>query len=194
MKRHHMAMAAGDGGYGDGTMTTVAGQTHIATPHETRRATLGPPDERPAPPGAAAREHTLILTGELDGNSANALEAEIERLCEEGVTQITLDLSQLAQIDPVGVAVIAFRCRLCQRRGFGFALIPGGRAIQRAFEQVGVAGLLPFRAGEPASACSSDDAVEPARDSAKPARAPTLRPEPALALALGNGVETSYAR
>ena len=89
--------------------------------------------------------HTLILTGELTLHSAHTLEVEIERLFETGVTAITLDLRQLTFIDPIGVAVIALRCRLCQRRGYGFDLIPGGRMIQRAFEQAGVVGLLPFK-------------------------------------------------
>jgi anti-anti-sigma factor len=93
----------------------------------------------------AARAHTLILTGELNHHSAHALEREIERLCGEGVTRITLDLRQLGRIDSIGVAVIAFRCKLCLRQGFGFALIPGPPPIHRAFEQAGVAEMLPFQ-------------------------------------------------
>jgi anti-anti-sigma factor len=89
--------------------------------------------------------HTLILTGELTHRSAHALEVEIERLCEEGVTDITLDMRELTAIDPVGVAVIAFRCGLCEKRGYGFRLIPGSRAVQRAFEQAGLIEILPFR-------------------------------------------------
>jgi anti-anti-sigma factor len=88
--------------------------------------------------------HTLILTGELTHRSAQALEVEIERLCEEGVTDITLDLRDLVRIDPVGVAVIAFRCGLCEKRGYGFRLIRGSHAVQRAFEEAGVTSLLPF--------------------------------------------------
>ena len=92
--------------------------------------------------------HTLILTGELTHRSAQALEVEIERLCEEGVTDITLDLRDLARIDPVGVAVIAFRCGLCEKRGYGFRLIRGTRSVQRAFEQSGVIEMLPFEADD----------------------------------------------
>ena len=60
--------------------------------------------------------HTLVLTGELTYHSAHTLEVEIERLFEEGVTAITLDLRQLTHIDPIGGCVIAFRCRLCRRQ------------------------------------------------------------------------------
>jgi anti-anti-sigma factor len=127
MKRQEMATTASIGRYEDGTAA-------VASPRQPSFA----------PKRVVSREHTLVLTGELHSGSANALEAEIERLCEEKVTAITLDLRELEYIDPVGVAVIAFRCRLCLRRGFDFALIPGSRMIHRAFEQAGVAGLLPF--------------------------------------------------
>jgi anti-anti-sigma factor len=104
-------------------------------------------------PSCAARvwTHTLVLTGGLTHRSAQALEAEIERLCDEGVTAITLDLRQLGHIDSIGVAVVAFRCGLCLRRGLGFTLIPGSQPIQRAFEQAGVSELLPFQVDEVAA-------------------------------------------
>jgi anti-anti-sigma factor len=102
-------------------------------------------EPRVALASVSVRTHTLILTGELDGASALVLEAEIERLCEEGVTGITLDLRELESIDSIGVAVIAFRCGLCHRRGYDFALIPGSRLVQRAFERAEVAELLPFQ-------------------------------------------------
>jgi anti-anti-sigma factor len=89
--------------------------------------------------------HTLILTGELTHRSAHTLEVEVERLFEEGVTSITLDLRQLAHIDPLGVAVIAFRCGLSKRQGHGLLLIPGSRCVQRAFEEAGVIDRLPFQ-------------------------------------------------
>jgi anti-anti-sigma factor len=93
------------------------------------------------------RMHTLILTGELDRRSAPMLEAEIERMYEDGVTGLTLDLRELTYIDSIGIAVIAFRCGLCKRRGQDLALIPGSRLMQRAFEQAGVTDLLPLGDG-----------------------------------------------
>jgi len=101
--------------------------------------------------GAGVWTHTLVLTGALTHRSAQALEGEIERLCDEGVTAITLDLRQLVHIDSIGVAVVAFRCGLCQRRGLGFTLIPGSQPIQRVFEQAGVSELLPFQVDEVAA-------------------------------------------
>jgi anti-anti-sigma factor len=89
--------------------------------------------------------HTLTLTGELTHRSAHTLEVEIERLFDEGVTSITLDLRQLTHIDPLGVAVIAFRCRLSKRQGHGLLLIAGSRCVQCAFEEAGVIDQLPFQ-------------------------------------------------
>ncbi len=93
----------------------------------------------------STRLHTLVVTGELTHGSVHALETEIERCCAEGVTGITLDLRQLEHIDPIGVAVVAFRARLCERRGYDFSLIPGRPPVHRIFEDAGVSESLPFR-------------------------------------------------
>ena len=94
------------------------------------------------------RMHTLIPTGELTHRTAHALEVEIERLFEEGVASIVLDLRRLTSIDPIGVAVIAFRCRLCKRQGNSIVLVPGPQPIQRAFADAGVIDELPFQEDE----------------------------------------------
>jgi anti-anti-sigma factor len=104
-------------------------------------------DDASASAPVSARTHTLVLVGELTHRSAHTLELELERLYEEGVTAIILDLRQLEHVDPIGVAVIAFRCGLYRRRGVGFMLIPGSRRVQGAFERAGV-GDLPFQVDE----------------------------------------------
>lgn len=88
--------------------------------------------------GGPQRTHTLILEGELHRRSAAAVEVEIERLCDEGVTGITLDLRELSYVDSIGIAVIAFRSGLCKRRGHDFSVISGSPVIRRALEQAGV--------------------------------------------------------
>jgi anti-anti-sigma factor len=95
--------------------------------------------------------HTLVLVGELDRASAHTLEVAIEHLCESQISGITLDLTKLTYIDRTGVAVIVFRSRLCERRGYDVALIPGAWFIQRAFELTGVIDRLPFH-GDDANA------------------------------------------
>jgi anti-anti-sigma factor len=124
-------------------LSNVADQTQTA--FDKRRDLPAPLREVEFNPASVARRmHTLILTGSLDRGSVRQLETEIERLCEDGVTGITLDLRELTHIDAIGVAVVAFRCGLCLRRGYDFALIRGPRTVQRAFERAGLSELLPF--------------------------------------------------
>jgi anti-anti-sigma factor len=139
-----------------GTRNEVGMAGVIADRVNTAHARGKPPQTSANAPGSGLRSvdlrsHTLILTGELTHRSAHALEVEIERLCDEGVSSITLDLRQLRDIDSIGAAVISFRCGLCQRQGYGFALIPGSRPIQRAFERAGMINLLPFQDDEVAA-------------------------------------------
>ena len=131
-----------------GTGGAVANRTRTAPNGNARtRSAVGEPP-RLVLASASVWTHTLVLTGELDHRSAHALEAEIERLCEEGVTGISLDLRELTYIDSIGVAVIVFRCGHCRRRGFDFTLIPGSPEVQSAFERAGVSDALPFRRPE----------------------------------------------
>ena len=89
--------------------------------------------------------HTLVLIGDLNRASAHTLEAEIERLCEAGTSGYNARLEQAhGYFDSIGVAVIAFRCGLCQRRGYDFALIPGPWLVQRVFELACLSESLPF--------------------------------------------------
>lgn len=104
--------------------------------------------------------HRLILTGKLDYRSASELEEEIECLCQEGVTILTLDLRQLDAIDPTGATVIAFYGAACRRRGRDFAVISGSRGIDRVLTEAGATDLLTLSRNERLvrhySSCSSD--------------------------------------
>jgi anti-anti-sigma factor len=86
--------------------------------------------------------HKLILTGKLDHRSAPELEEEIECLCQEGVTTLTLDLRQLEEIDSAGGKVIALHGAACKRRGQDFAVIAGSHVIHHALTEAGAADLL----------------------------------------------------
>ena len=86
--------------------------------------------------------HTIVPTGALTHWTAHELEIEIEQRCADGVTALTLDLRELTYIDPIGVSVIAFRSRLCKRRGYEFAVVAGSPMMRRAFTQSGVGSLL----------------------------------------------------
>ncbi len=92
--------------------------------------------------------HKLILTGKLDHHTAVELEDEIECLCEEGVTSLTLDLRQLDAIDSVGARAIASHGATCKRRGRDFAVVPGSPVVHRALAEVSAESLLAVEPGE----------------------------------------------
>jgi anti-anti-sigma factor len=89
---------------------------------------------------AAAWSHRLRLTGELGAQSAVALEAEIEALCESGIDELVVDLAGLEGIDATGARVLALRGELCRRRGVAFALVGVGAEVRRALVAAGFGG------------------------------------------------------
>jgi anti-anti-sigma factor len=154
MKRHHPASDTTAGaGHERDALEGVARQVLTAAGENTteQRVELSPraagritrAAERP--PVSPTETHRLVLVGRLDSASTYRLEAEIERLCEAGISAITLDLSELSGIDGAGVAVIAFRAKWCRRHGCELVLIPGSSAVQRAFELAGARDDLPFK-------------------------------------------------
>jgi anti-anti-sigma factor len=100
--------------------------------------------------------HKLILKGRLDCRTVVELEDEIECLCEEGVTLLTLDLRQLEEIDSTGARAIACGGAACKRRGRDFAVLPGSPAVQRALAEAGAEGLLAADAGATAPSLGSN--------------------------------------
>jgi anti-anti-sigma factor len=103
---------------------------------------------QPTLASAPVWRHRLILTGKLDYRSASELEEEIECLCQEGVTNLTLDLRQLDAIDPTGATVVAFSGAACRGRGQDFAVIPGSRFIHGALAEAGATDLLTLNRNE----------------------------------------------
>jgi anti-anti-sigma factor len=81
--------------------------------------------------------HTLILRGDLDDRSAPELEDEIECLCQEGVTALTLDLHQLDAIDSHGAHVIASQDASFKKRGLQLAVLVGSPVIHHALTEAG---------------------------------------------------------
>jgi anti-anti-sigma factor len=116
--------------------------TSSTTNHETSLSEAAHARPHLTLASAPVWRHKLILTGRLDRRSAAELEEEIECLCQEGVTILTLDLRQLDAIDAAGAKTIAFRGALCKRRGHDFAVIAGSRPVHRALAEAGTADLL----------------------------------------------------
>jgi anti-anti-sigma factor len=98
------------------------------------RALPGPaPEDREAVPirPTVIRTHRLTLTGELGHDSAPALEAAIDTLCDSGIDELVLDLGGLAAIDATGVQVLAMRCAICNKRGVRVLLERVDAAVQQ---------------------------------------------------------------
>ncbi len=142
--------------------------------------------------------HTLVLAGELDRVSAPVLETEIERLCEQGVVALTLDLRTLSEIDSVGVAVIVHRCGWCARRGCRMSLVADAGPVQRAFARLGASARVEF-VQAPAAEIElpiATEAEQPERERVRAGRAQLVRPNAfappgraAIAAATGYGGE-----
>jgi anti-anti-sigma factor len=113
--------------------------------------------------------HKLILMGRLDHRSAPDLEEEIECLCQEGVTTLTLDLRQLSAIDSAGANAIAFRGAAYRRHGRDFAVIAGSQFVGRALSEAGATDLLapdPKDTVVPLALNGSVDGLLPSRSTA----------------------------
>jgi anti-anti-sigma factor len=174
MKRHHLKMAVGVTARNDHVARRSAVDETAYT--ENNHIPAGLDRAASAKARTAGWVHTLVLSGSLDRGSVQELEREIERLCEEGVTGITLDLRGLTYIEAIGVAVIGLRCGLCRRQGYEFALIRGPRSIQRAFDRAGLGELLPFTDGP-----ALEQQALPVRRTVPPQLEPTAAPWPMLA-------------
>jgi anti-sigma B factor antagonist len=92
---------------------------------------------------------TLLLSGELDAGSVPTLEAALVRCTAMGATTITLDLAGLGFIDSAGLWTITSAKTWCDRRGYGFSLLPGPATVHHVFEVTGLSDVLPFRARAP---------------------------------------------
>jgi anti-anti-sigma factor len=136
MKRHLTLCTTSPRGddLGDATAAMANGADSLAGKARTRAHLT------PVPPKQWM--HTLILKGNLDDRSAHELEEEIECLCQEGVTNLTLDLGQLDAADPRAADLIASRSAYWKRRGRHFSVLCGSDAIRRAFAEVGSSDLL----------------------------------------------------
>ena len=108
------------------------------------------------------KDHTLVLTGELDRVSAPVLETEIERLCMDGVGLLRLDLRELERFDSTGAAVIVHRCGWCERHGCEVTLLADSPELLRALALAGAGGRVPLATLEEASRRErTEPAVQP---------------------------------
>ena len=73
------------------------------------------------------------LTGELDLAEVEPLEAEFDRLCANGLSKLTVDLSDLDFVDSTGLHVLLRLGTRCAGEQLALQLVPGPPAVQRLF-------------------------------------------------------------
>jgi anti-anti-sigma factor len=88
--------------------------------------------------------HTICVAGELDLASADALQAELERVEATDAESIVLDLSGLGFMDSTGVRLLVMAHARSRADSNRLALLRGGPAVQRVLELSGVKSTLPF--------------------------------------------------
>jgi anti-sigma B factor antagonist len=91
------------------------------------------------------------LVGELDLAEVEPLRAEFERLCANGLSALTVDLSGLDFLDSTGLHVLLRLRGRCESQQLELQLVPGPPSVQRLFRITGTDTQFNFVAGQPAS-------------------------------------------
>jgi anti-sigma B factor antagonist len=80
--------------------------------------------------------------GELDLDTAPALEEELERMRDQAAARLVLDLRHLTFMDSTGLRLVIRWDTMARERGFEFAIVPGPDVIQRVIRLTGMDGHL----------------------------------------------------
>lgn len=87
---------------------------------------------------------TILLIGECDLASHEALRAGLRDVFAARPHQIVLDLSDLSFIDSTGIHGIIELHTRARLEGIQLAICPGSRQVQRIFDLSGLTAQLPF--------------------------------------------------
>ena len=84
----------------------------------------------------------ITLTGDFDLFSRRAFLAEVERLGQDEVTQVTIDMAGVQFLSSAGFAALIKAQRVLNRRGGGLTISRPSTAVRSTFEALGLCGLL----------------------------------------------------
>lgn len=90
-------------------------------------------------------EIVVQAIGELDLQSAPALEHEVRRHRADGHDRIVVDLHRVEFIDSTGLRVLIGLHKAAQREGRTITLVPGPAQVQRIFELTATRQLFDWR-------------------------------------------------
>ena len=77
------------------------------------------------------------VSGELDLAAVEPIQFELDRLCSNGRSSLTVDLRELDFVDSTGLHLLLRLRGTCEQRGIGLQLVPGPPAVQRLFRLTG---------------------------------------------------------
>ncbi len=90
----------------------------------------------------------LTLTGELDLASASNLVEAVSQACDEGTSELILDIGGLEFVDSTGLRAILNARTLCAEHECSLSIAPSadriGPQVRRLFEVTGLLARLPF--------------------------------------------------
>ena len=77
------------------------------------------------------------LVGELDLAEVGPLQVEFDRLCANGLSGLTVDLSELDFLDSTGLHLLMKLRGRCEGQNLPLTLVPGPPSVQRLFQITG---------------------------------------------------------
>ena len=94
----------------------------------------------------------LAVSGEIDSSSAPTLRTRLEQMLDDGVTELTLDLTGVSFLDSAGLCVLAAVHRRSLRTDVRLRVVASTRAVIRPMQITGLYDLLHVDAEEPGAA------------------------------------------
>jgi anti-sigma B factor antagonist len=94
----------------------------------------------------------LTATGEIDSSSAPTLRASLDEVLDQGVTDLTVDLTGVTFLDSAGLCVLAAAHRRAVRSDVRLRVLASTRAVIRPMQITGLFDLLDVVASESGAA------------------------------------------
>jgi anti-anti-sigma factor len=91
-----------------------------------------------------AHDVVLILRGELDLAAKEHYEQELEKLEDESLESLIVDLRELSFIDSTGIKLLLRTLRDSEEDGFTLTFVKGSGQVPKLLEATGVAKQLPL--------------------------------------------------
>ena len=84
----------------------------------------------------------LAASGEVDSSSAPTLRARLDEVLDRGVTDLTIDLTEVTFLDSAGLCVLAAAHRRAVRTDVHLRVLASSRAVTRPMQITGLYDLL----------------------------------------------------